>query len=88
MLTGFSACMATCFFMEYQSGEIIRVEIGDCREASRCSGRVEGVLTERGLIFLESQGLGISEVVTDASRTFIKMFGMLCVWHAATLLVK
>ena len=67
--------MATCFFMDHGSGKIIHMEVGDCREVDRCSGRLEGLLTERGMTYLEDQGLKIDEVVTDASRTFIKMFG-------------
>ena len=62
--------------MLFETGEILHTEIGDYREVDRCSGKLEGLLAERGLAFLESQGLHIAEVVTDASRTFIKMFGM------------
>jgi len=61
--------------MEYETGKIIHMEVGDYREVDRKSGQLEGFLAEKGLDYLDKQGLKIREVVTDASRTFIKMFG-------------
>ena len=61
--------------MEYETGQILHMEIGDSREVDRKSPQLEGFLTERGLQFLTDAGVKITEVTTDASRTFIKLFG-------------
>ena len=65
-------------FMEYDSGEILHMEIGDSREVDRKSVQLEGFLAVRGLSYLESLGVKITEVTTDASRSFIKLFGEFC----------
>ena len=36
-------------FMEYDSGEILHMEIGDSRDVERKSVRLEGFLAARGL---------------------------------------
>ena len=61
-------------FMEYDSGQILHMEIGDSREVDRKSAQLEGFLAVRGLTYLDGRGVKIAEVTTDASRTFIKLF--------------
>lgn len=73
---GFCANKATMVFMEYNSGEILHLEIGDSRDVERKSTQLEGFLADRGLEYLQNTaGLKIKEVTTDASRTFINLFG-------------
>lgn len=62
-------------FMEYNSGQILHLEVGDSREVDRKSAQMEGFLAVRGLTYLEGLGIKIRAVTTDASRTFIKLFG-------------
>ena len=57
------------------------MEVGDAKEVDRITGRLEGVLTARGVANLENEGLRIGEVTTDASSTFISYFGMYDYMH-------
>ena len=62
-------------FMEYTTGKILHVEVGDSVEAGKRSAALEGLLVKRGIENMEKDGLKIKEVVTDASSTFINYFG-------------
>ncbi len=61
-------------FMEYGSGRILHMEVGDSIETGGKSAVMEGMLLERGILQMEKYGLVIKEVVTDASSTFINFF--------------
>ncbi|XP_033759156.1 uncharacterized protein LOC117341413 [Pecten maximus] len=75
---GFSANKATAIFMEYISGDIIHMEIGDSREVGRNSNKLESFIISRGMAYLQTNGLNVVEVVTDASRAIISLFGKSC----------
>ncbi len=75
IFSGFSAKRATMVFMEYSTGKILHMEVGDNMEADKKSAAMEGLLLKRGIDRMEEYGLRIKEVVTDASSTFITFFG-------------
>ena len=62
--------------MQYETGQIIHVETGHKDDTGGVSTRLEAYLVEKGLSYLQGLGLPIVEVVTDASRTLIKLLGM------------
>ena len=72
---GFCANKATVVFLDHDTSKIIHLEIGDSREVERKSNRLEGFLIERGLRKLQSLGIKVQEVVSDASRTIISLLG-------------
>ncbi|XP_033760729.1 uncharacterized protein LOC117342641 [Pecten maximus] len=59
---GFSANKATAIFMEYISGDIIHMEIGDSREVGRNSNKLESFIISRGMAYLQTNGLNVVEV--------------------------
>ena len=62
-------------FMEYSTGKILHMEVGDNVEAGKKSAAMEGLLLQRGIETMEQYGLKVKEVVTDGSSTFITFFG-------------
>lgn len=94
---GFSANKATAVFMEYESGDIIHMEIGDSREVGRNACKLECHMISRGMAHLHRNGVKIVEVVTDASKAVISLFEQtkysdikhsLDVWHKSKKILQ
>ena len=65
--------------LEYETGLILDMDIvtGNDPEINFKSNLMEKVLLQRMMSKLRSSGLKITEIVTDASSTFISYFGRL-----------
>ena len=72
---GFTVNKATTTFMHFETGKLIHMKLGDCREAGRHSPRLEGYLTDKGLHPLRAAGVHMVEVISNASCTLIGLIG-------------
>ena len=72
---GSSAKFCTYSLMEPDSGAILHCETIDKREVHLKSPNMECEGLKRGLLFLESNGVKIKEITTDASISVISFLG-------------
>jgi hypothetical protein len=62
--------------MDYETGKILWMEVGDYRDVGRKSTLLEQLVVVRGIDYLTKvANVQVLEVVTDGSKTLIKIFG-------------
>ncbi|ESP00031.1 hypothetical protein LOTGIDRAFT_158258 [Lottia gigantea] len=93
---GFSANKATVVFLDTASRKIFHFDAGDSQEVDRHSPRLEKHLVSKGLQFILTTQLQVSEIVSDASTTIINLMASefpqfihsLDTWHKAKSIAK
>ena len=73
---GFSAGKATCALIDDITKHILLIEVGDARETGGHSPKLELHLATKAFGSIKAYGIAFTEVISDASSTFIRYFGI------------